>query len=1064
MADDGAASGPKPRAPAALVAKIAPLVFVSGACALVYQVAWTRELRLVFGASTAASAAVLAIFMGGLGAGGLLLGKRADRAAAPLLLYARLELFVAIAAAISPFLIGATRGIYIRAAASAAPVPGLGTALRLALAALVLGPPALLMGGTLPAAARAAARDEDTGRRDLAILYGVNTLGAVVGSALATFVLLELFGTRLMLWLACLVNLLVAMGARTAAQSIPLRDAAIDEPSPQTLASGERVPPRFALAAAAVVGFAFLLMEIVWYRMLAPVLGGSSYTFGIILSVALLGLGLGGAARALRPSDRPATIRGFALTCGLEALGLAIPYALGDRIAVLAMLLRPLGGVGLIGLAAGWSVIAAIVILPAAIASGWQFPLLVSLLGSGGRHVGRDVAHAYAWNTAGAIVGSLAGGFGLLPLLTAPGVWRAAVVLLAILGVSAAAVGLRADRSLARALLPGAIAVAAVVTILGSRGPTAAWRHSAVGAGRESEVAAKASPRTLRDWVHRRRREIVWEAEGVESSVAMTQQDGYAFLVNGKVDGHVRGDASTQIMGGLLGALLHPNPKRALVIGLGTGSSAGWLAAVPGIDRVDVVELEPAVVRVAREAAAINHGALDNPKLALRFADAREVLLTTPERYDVIFSEPSNPYRAGISSLFTREYYQAAVARLAPGGVFLQWLQAYEIDQQAVDTAFATLASVFPEVETWTTGVGDLILVATREPIPYDAAALRARIREEPYRSALAHAWRVTDLEGVLAHHLAGSGVARAIAEEQGEYLNTDDRNLLEFAFARTAGQPVRVDAALSAEAQTRGLDRPAIGDGTVDWLSVADQRMAIAVAESRQPDLPADATHDQRRRGEALMRYVLHDAIGVVATWTSQPRAPRTLVELEAMGESLADMGDSAAVTVVDRLRALEPTEADAVLARLRFRQSRFAEAADALAAALDRYHDDPWPDVDLMRRAVDDLVLPLAQDRKVGERFHALLARPFVLRMLENDRLRVRLRLALQIDPDKLCVEALAPFEPDVPWNDSLALRARCYARTNHPLAARAARELEEFSTQERRRLSTGLIPDKP
>jgi len=127
------------------VAKIAPLVFFSGACALVYQVAWTRELRLVFGASTAASAAVLAIFMGGLGVGGLILGERADRHPSPLLLYARLELLVAVAAALSPLLIVATRGIYIRVAASAAPVPGLGTALRLLLGALVLGPPALLM-------------------------------------------------------------------------------------------------------------------------------------------------------------------------------------------------------------------------------------------------------------------------------------------------------------------------------------------------------------------------------------------------------------------------------------------------------------------------------------------------------------------------------------------------------------------------------------------------------------------------------------------------------------------------------------------------------------------------------------------------------------------------------------------------------------------------------------------------------------------------------------------------------------------------------------------------------
>jgi spermidine synthase len=1022
-------------------------------------VAWTRELRLVFGASTAASAAVLAIFLGGLGAGGLLLGKRADRHPSPLLFYARLELSVAVLAALSPLLVGAARAVYIHLAASAGGVRGLGTALRLLLAALVLGPPTLLMGGTLPAAARAAARDDDAGRRDVAVLYGVNTLGAVLGSALATFVLLELFGTHLMLWLACLVNLLVAMGARTAAQAVPLRD---DEGADREggLPSVERVPPRFALAAAAIVGFAFLLMEIVWYRMLAPVLGGSSYTFGVILSVALLGVGLGGAARALWPADRPATLRGFALTCALEALGLAVPFALGDRVAVLALLLRPLGGVGLVGLAAGWAVVAGIVILPAAVVSGFQFPLLVSLLGSGGHRVGRDVARAYAWNTGGAIVGSLAGGFGLLPLLTAPGVWRAATLLLAALGLVAALVAARLDRRVVAALLPAATALAAVALLLGSRGPTAAWRHSAIGAGRETDAIASASPRGLRDWVHRKRREVLWEAEGVESSVAMTQLDGYAFLVNGKVDGHVRGDAATQVMGGLLGALLHPEPRRALVIGLGTGSSAGWLAAAPTMDRVDVVELEPAVVRVARDSAAINHGALDNPRLSLRFADAREVLLTTRERYDVIFSEPSNPYRAGISSLFTREFYEAVAGRLGEGGVFLQWLQAYEIDAQAIDTAFATLASVFPHIETWTTGPGDLILVATQRPIVYDAAALRARIAVEPYRTALARAWRVDDLEGFLSRYVAGPAVARSIAVDQGEYLNTDDRSLLEFAFARTAGHQVRIDASLLDEARARGQDRPEVS-GAVDWASVADQRMEIALSEGMKPVPAPDAPHAQQLRAEALMRWILHDAVGVVATWTAQPRPPAHLVELEALGESFAEMSDPAAAVLAERVRATEPAEADAILARLHYRSGRLAESADALASALDRYHDDPWPDADLMRRALVDLVPRLSQDRRVAERFHALLARPFALRMLEADRLRIRLALAAQIDFARLCVQALAPYEPDVPWNDSLALRARCYAEAKHPLAALAQQQLEAFATQERRRLSAGLLP---
>jgi spermidine synthase len=180
------------------------------------------------------------------------------------------------------------------------------------------------------------------------------------------------------------------------------------------------------------------------------------------------------------------------------------------------------------------------------------------------------------------------------------------------------------------------------------------WRHTPIGAGRANQNDA--TPNSLRRFVNDHRRAIGWEAEGVESSVALSIDDGYAFLVNGKSDGHARGDAGTQIMSGLLGGLLLGQPKRALVIGLGTGSTAGWLGAIPSIERVDAVELEASMLDVARLCAPVNHDVLDNPKVRVTIGDAREALLTTPERYDIVFSEPSNPYRAGIASLYTQDF------------------------------------------------------------------------------------------------------------------------------------------------------------------------------------------------------------------------------------------------------------------------------------------------------------------------------------------------------------------------------------------------------------------------
>ncbi|MGN6182714.1 MAG: hypothetical protein ACTHQM_03565 [Thermoanaerobaculia bacterium] len=267
------------------------LLFGSGACALMYQTVWLRQFRLIFGASTAASAAVLAIFMLGLGIGGLILGPRADRHPRPLAFYGMLELGVAFSAALTPLLLWVVRWLYLATGGSATLGLTFATLLRLVLAVLVLIVPTFLMGGTLPAAARAITAREDIGRRGMSILYGVNTLGAVTGVLLSTFLLLELFGNRMTLFFAALLNVLIALGALLIDRTDTSGEAESvhDEEVP---ASG-RTPRAFVLFASAAVGFTFLLMELVWYRMLAPLLGGTTFTFGLILAIALLGIGAG---------------------------------------------------------------------------------------------------------------------------------------------------------------------------------------------------------------------------------------------------------------------------------------------------------------------------------------------------------------------------------------------------------------------------------------------------------------------------------------------------------------------------------------------------------------------------------------------------------------------------------------------------------------------------------------------------------------------------------------------------------------------------------------------------
>jgi len=1045
------------------VLKIALLLFGSGACSLIYQVGWLRELRLVFGASTAASAAVLAIFMGGLGLGSIFLGRWADSRINPLLFYSRLEMAIAGSVLLTPFMMMGVRQAYIWLGGSAAMGPVPATAVRLILSAMILGLPTFLMGGTLPAAARAATNMADMGRRRVALLYGFNTLGAVLGVALATFFMLEIFGTRNSLWIACLCNGIIALIARGIARSavITRTPVAIQEPPPPSAAVKPAgfIPPGFVFWSAGLLGFVFMQMELIWYRMLSPLLGGSTYTFGLILAVALLGIGIGGVAYALRSQSSRATLRVFALTCGLEAFFLAVPFALGDRIAVLAALLHPLGQIGMGGQVIGWSLITGLVVLPAAVVSGYQFPLLIGILGRGKEKVGQHIGLAYAWNTGGAITGSLAGGFFVLPLLTAPAGWKLMATLLILLCVTAVWISLRRKEDKFFSVLTAAIIVWTIL-MLQSTGPTSVWRHTPIGAGRV-DLTGK-SHNEIKAWRNRARWEIVWEAEGLEASLGLSAKDGLAFIMNGKSDGNARMDAPTQVMLGMVGAALHPKPQTAMVIGLGTGSSAGWLADIGSIRRVDVAELEPGILEVARRCAPVNRNVLSNPKVRTIIADAREVLLTSSDQYDLIVSEPSNPYRAGIASLYSYEFYQAVARSLAPGGIFSQWVQAYEVDSHTVRTIYATLLSVFPVVETWQTMSRDLLLVCSMTPRRYSAPQLRRRLALEPFRTALLVSWGVTDLEGFLSRFVAPPLLARKIAarELQNDWLNTDDRMLVEFGFARTVGQVKSFTIAdLEKASRKRGEERLQVADGEVNWEMTDENRIMMYVAEERKAPELEWLTAQQRLRAKAYNHFLNGQLKAAYELWEQQSRSPEYPFEIAMVAETMADIGKTETLELTEKLRPLWPGVADAILARYYWRVKQPEQAFQILESAIKRLRDDPWPNLTILRRTLymaRDMVAEYeGQTRKIFDS----LSIPFSVQIFNYERLRILLDLAERLG-DEAVSTVMTHFEPNVPWEDKLLyMRATVYNKTENPLARQAAKDLEDFRRYEPIRISDSI-----
>jgi len=1008
---------------------VTPLVLSSGACALVYEVTWLREFRLLFGASTLASATVLALFIAGVGLGSRLLGSYVDRHSDPLLLYLKLEVGIAVGATLTPLWLSVARWIYLGVGGSTTLGNVGATALRLLLAAPILLPPTLLMGGTLPAVARAAEGDRSPGRPITALLYGVNTLGAVIGASLTTFVLLERFGQRQTIWLAASVNLLVVVAGLAARRLLGLAPA-LPAPSPSspsedaapasapTEPRAAAAPMRLLLGLSAASGFVFFLMELVYYRMLAPILGGSVFTLGLILAVALAGVGLGGLIYAARGALYEAKLRTLVWSFFLQAVGLSLPFLMGDRVALFAAHSQPAADAGFAARVTGWVWVTALVVLPSALVAGFQFPLLVALSGRGREGLGKQTGDVYAWNTVGAVTGSLVGGFGIMSLLGAPGTWRLACLLL--LGLSIT-VAFFVPRSEAKGVGLRQLALGALLAafLFGAQGPTAAWRHSGIGVGRFSIKQLEKENGTT-DFLHRHRRALIWDQDGVESSVALMSYQGQAFVVNGKIDGHSTLDAPTAVMSGLLGALLHGKPESSLVIGLGTGSTAGWLAKIPTMKKVDVFELEAAILRVSKDCEEVNHHALDNPIMQVKIGDGRELLLTSQEKYDVIFSEPSNPYRAGIASLFTREFYQAIQKRLRPGGVFLQWIQVYEIDRAAIDLVYATLGSEFPYIESWRTH-RDLLLIATNEPLQYSAESLGKLIATEPYKQGLLVSWKVAELEGLFARYVARPEYAKQLLQRHRGPLNTDDRNLLEFGFARSVN---RHDLFSMKEALERskknGFDRPLIA-GDLDWESVEASRAQLYGVSAPRGEQPA---------GDPLKLYgLLFDRV------------------LRA-----AASGRAVPPELVERMQQIAPEGADILAASLAYRARDPELALEHLTRAFERLKHDPWPDADMMFTGMKMIGHIGVSDRRLADRILAMLGEPFASKVLDEQRAETGFQVSTHHRMAKECVKFLAELEPWIPWRQGLLeKRVTCYEIAESPEVNRARVELADFMARE-------------
>ncbi len=1043
---------------------LALILFLSGFCALIYQTVWLREFRLVFGGAAPAAAAVMAVFMGGLGFGGKLFGAWVERVGRPFRFYARLEVGIAIAAVASPAMLALARALYLKTGGTAGMGLGAATCLQLLMTALVLGLPCFLMGGTLPAAMKFAQRDDDPRRSITAFFYGINIAGAVTGAVLSTFWLLPTLGNKGALTVAVLANLGIALaaGAISMFQEKEPRKPTVESELTAEDSVAAKAPAAFVLAAAFMSGFTFFVAELVWYRVSTPLLGGSVYGFGLVLCVVLAGMGIGGLLYSLILKKAEPSIAGFTIVSALQALAVLLPYALGDRIAHLALILNDsLRGVGLTQMAMGWAVVMGSLAFFPALLSGIQFPLLVSLLGRGNVGVGQQLGRAYLWNTFGSISGSLLGGFLLVPLIGLKGCWVLAAVLIA--SMSAASLWLQMRRregegssaSLAsRFSWNSRFALASLMVCgffaFGSTGPTAVWMHTPIGYGRVSQDYRTALG--LETWQRNAQRSLVQEYDGRETSVAVVGGMQYAFLTNGKSDGSAVGDAGTQVMLGITGAILHPNPQNACVVGLGTGTTAGWLADVPGMQRVDVLELEEEIRKVAEYFDPVSRNAMKHPRVNNITGDAREFLLTKGEDYDLIVSEPSNPCRAGVANLYTREFYTNASQRLTKNGIFCQWLQGYEVEPATISTVITTLRQVFPKVEVWATQSVDMLLICSNDETPWSLDSLRKRVKIEPMAEALRRFWKTDTAEGFLTGCVANSDYCTAIAAAT-KTVNTDDMNRLEFSFARSVAKKSNCSLDLARAATRAGCYLPKV-DAAIDTNLYLAERLHMPgrLWESASEEiLPADAPAAVRGRVEHLrafwrQRYADHLA-------APAPAAP-VLADRVLLAQAKARMGAPDAFAAIDVIEPISAVDAHFLRAIACHVQQKPAEVLVHIEHGLDSLVQVPWCRLPLVHEALNLLgdvskSKTAVQDPRYTTIFEKL-GREYPVQVARNVRLGMRCDMAMHLKvPQQLA--ALESLGTPFPWNGrALAMRVSAYMQAGDPRLDAALEDMNRFLDQ--------------
>ena len=779
------------------------MFFLSGAAALIYEVAWVRSLSLVFGGSHLAVTTVLAVFMGGLALGSFLFGRKINDLPKLLRLYGLLEIGIALSAALFILLIKIYPSVYIPLARVANDSPLYLSSIRVLFAVIALIIPTTLMGGTLPILTSFVShREKNLGAR-LSFLYGFNTLGAVAGASAAGFILLRNFSVSVTMAIAVIINLLVGVISILLQQKATavLEQGEQKKARPMAALSAEdgaslKMSMRFVLWGIGVSGFCALGYEILWTRVLSLAIGASTYGFTIMLVAFLSGIAAGSAAYGFLNRMCSRVRKGEpSLSRSIAGFGF-VQISIGAAAFVVTVFLRDLSSHSALlqetflknasdpFAARQWANLAlafSYMFVPAFF-MGIAFPLAGRVHAAYQKAAGRAVGEVLAFNTIGAILGSAISGFVLIYLF---GIERSLQFLM-LINMGAGLVILFSIRN-SRRLVYGASCVVLLVMAILAANPARGriWDARYLALYQANAPGSHRSPQFLRDTI--KQTKVLYYAEGAQAIVSSVRHKGgiQTFITNGRVEAsNTNGDMQCQFTLGHLPMLLNKKPRTVFVLGAGSGMTLGATSVHPGVEQITLAEIEPRVLGVTRTFSKYNHNVLENPKLKIVFNDGRNYLMTTKEKFDVITADPIHPWFSGAGYLYTTEYFKLAAGRLNPGGVICQWLPLYELTNTDLRSVVKSFRENFKYAMIWMTH-DDAELVGSNSPIVIDEQDLAKRIAEPGVLRDLERV-KMGSAADFLSYFIMGTEGTHAYSSRG--TINTDDNLYLEFSAPESIG------------------------------------------------------------------------------------------------------------------------------------------------------------------------------------------------------------------------------------------------------------------------------------